>query len=50
MWFGLDNVIISYAGNDLVLVCIPSPNMRSGVLESHNGLKKDHCMVYFMGV
>ena len=36
MWFGLENVLVSYADDATLLACIPSPNMRSDVTESLN--------------
>ena len=29
MWFGLENMLVSYAGDATLLARIPSPNMRS---------------------
>ena len=29
MWFGLENMLVSYADDATLLACIPSPNMRS---------------------
>ena len=36
MWFGLENMIVSYADDATLLARIPSPNMRSDVTESPN--------------
>ena len=36
MWFGLENMLVSYADDATLLACIPSPNMRSDVTESLN--------------
>ena len=36
MWFGLENVLASYADDATLLARIPSPNMRSDVAESLN--------------
>ena len=36
MWFGLQNMIVSYADDATLLARIPSPNMRSDVTESLN--------------
>ena len=36
MWFGLENMLVSYADDATVLAHIPSPNMRSDVTESRN--------------
>ena len=36
MWFGLENMHVSYADDVILLACIPSPNMRSDVTESLN--------------
>ena len=35
-WFGLENMLVSYAHNATLVACIPSPNMRSDVTESLN--------------
>ena len=41
MWFGLENMLVSYAADATLLARIPSPNMRSDVTESLNrGLSK----------
>ena len=34
MWFGLENMLVSYADDVTLLACILSPNMRSDVTES----------------
>ena len=36
MWFGLVNMLVSYADDATLLASIPSPNMRSDVTESLN--------------
>ena len=36
MWFGLENMLVSYADDATLLAHIPSPNMRSDVTESLN--------------
>ena len=36
MWFGLENMLVSYADDSTLLARIPSPNMRSDVTESLN--------------
>ena len=36
MWFGLENMPVSYANDATLLADIPSPNMRSDVTESLN--------------
>ena len=36
MWFELENMLVSYADDATLLVCIPSSNMRSDVTESLN--------------
>ena len=36
MWFGLENMLVSYADDATLLAHIPSPNMRSNVTESPN--------------
>ena len=36
MWFGLENMLVSYADDATLLARIPSPNMRSDVNESLN--------------
>ena len=36
MWFGLENMLVSYADDATLLARIPSPNMRSEVTESLN--------------
>ena len=36
MWFGLENMLASYAADAPLLARIPSPNMRSNVTESLN--------------
>ena len=36
MWFGLKNMLVSYADDTTLLARIPSPNMRSDVAESLN--------------
>ena len=36
MWFGLENMLVSYADDVTLLARIPSPNMRSDVTESLN--------------
>ena len=36
MWFGLENILVSYADDATLLARIPSPNMRSNVAESLN--------------
>ena len=36
MWFGLENMLISYADDATLLAHIPSPNMRSDVTKSPN--------------
>ena len=36
MWFGLENMLVSYANDTTHLASIPSPNMRSDVTESLN--------------
>ena len=36
MWFGLENILESYADDTTLLARIPSPNMRSDVTESLN--------------
>ena len=36
MWFGLENMLVSYADDATLLVCISSSNMRSDVTESLN--------------
>ena len=36
MWFGLENILVSYADDATLLARIPSPNMRSDVTESLN--------------
>ena len=36
MWFGLENMLVSYADDTTLLARIPSPNMRSDVTESLN--------------
>ena len=36
MWFGLANMLVSYADDATLLARIPSPNMRSDVTESLN--------------
>ena len=36
MWFGLENMLVSYADGATLLARIPSPNMRSDVIESLN--------------
>ena len=36
MWFGLENMLVSYADDATLLALIPSPNMRSDVTESLN--------------
>ena len=36
MWFGLENMLVSYADDATPLAHIPSPNMRSDVTESLN--------------
>ena len=38
MWFGLENMLVSYADDTTLLAHIPSPNMRSNVTESLNSL------------
>ena len=35
-WFGLENMLVSYADDTTLLACIPSPNMRSDVTEPHD--------------
>ena len=37
MWFGLENILLSYADDATLLARIPSPNRRSDVTESING-------------
>ena len=36
MWFGLENMLVSYADDATLLAHIPSPHMRSDVIESLN--------------
>ena len=36
MWFGLENMLVSYADDATILAHIPSPNLRSDVTESLN--------------
>ena len=36
MWFGLENILVSYADDNTLLARIPYPNMRSDVAESLN--------------
>ena len=36
MWFGLENMLVSYADDATLLARIPSPNMRSDITESLN--------------
>ena len=36
MWFGLENILVSYADDATLLAHIPSPNMKSDVTESLN--------------
>ena len=36
MWFGLENMLVSYADDATLLACIPPPNMRSDVTEPLN--------------
>ena len=36
MWFGLEDMLVSYAADATLLARIPSPNMRSDVTESLN--------------
>ena len=36
MWFGLENMLVLYAGDATRITRIPSPNMRSDVTESLN--------------
>ena len=36
MWFGLENMLVSYTDDATLLAHIPSPNMRSDVTESLN--------------
>ena len=36
VWFGLENMLVSYADDTTLLACIPSLNMRSDVTESLN--------------
>ena len=36
IWFGLKNMLVSYADDTTLLPCIPSSNMRSDVTESLN--------------
>ena len=36
MWFGLENMLVSYNYDATLLARIPSPNMRSDVTESLN--------------
>ena len=36
MWFGLENMLVSYADDATLFACISSPNMRSDVAESLN--------------
>ena len=36
MWFGLENILVSYDDDATLLTRIPSPNMRSDVSESFN--------------
>ena len=36
MWFGLENMFVSYADDATLLARIPSPYMRSDVTESLN--------------
>ena len=36
MWFGLENMLVSYGDDATLFAHIPSPNMRSGVTESLN--------------
>ena len=36
MWFGLENMLLSYADDATLLARIPSPNVRSDVTESFN--------------
>ena len=36
MWFGLENMLVSYADDATLLAGIPSPNMRSDVTEYLN--------------
>ena len=38
MWFGLENMLVSYADDATLLARIPSPNMRADVTESLNPL------------
>ena len=40
MWFGMENMLVSYANDATLLARIPSPNMKSDVTESLKGL--DH--------
>ena len=43
MWFGLENILLSYADDATLLACIPS-NMRSDVTESLN--RSVHGVIY----
>ena len=46
MWFGLENIFVSYADDAALLASIPSPNVRSDVTESFNrGLSNISYMV-----
>ena len=36
LWFGLENILVSYADDANLLARFPSPNMRSDVTESLN--------------
>ena len=36
MWFGLENIVVSYADDATFLAYIPSANMRCDVTESPN--------------
>ena len=46
MWFGLENMLVSYADDATLLACIPSPIIRSDVTESLNKRpKQDQYMV-----
>ena len=50
MWFGLENMLVSYADDATLLACIPSPKMRSDVTESlyRDLVRSVHCNLWGM--
>ena len=50
MWFGLENMLVSYADDATLLARIPSPNMRSDATESLNRDLSKICLSIYLSI